>query len=430
MYSSQSYAGEGDTLFYKDDYSIVVDSIIIEGNVQTQDFIILRELTFDVGDVITNELAQYNRERIYSLDIFNEVKLIPFKTKGINFLLISIEESWYIYPLPVLTLKERDWKKISYGLALSIKNFRGRNESITGVLTFGYDPSLSLSYFNPYLIRKLDIYSHFQLGFTDVSNKSKIAERLAGKKFSHKFYYGKIFIGKRFGLYHRLSVSAGFDYVETPFNIEGLSASNTNIDRTIILGISYNYDTRDLVQYASNGILAGANYEFKGMGLNNINYRIAEFEFREYRKLIGGLVGKWRIAARFSNGKVPYYDYSFLGLAERIRGHWDEQMEGNDIVLGSLELDYWILNDFRMNFYWIPLLPKSLLSYRVCFIWELFVDSGTARINGESFALNRFSTGYGTGFSILFLPYLTMRFEFAVNNNLDGQWIFDLGTSF
>src|SRR3972149_7458922 len=160
---------EGDTLFYKGDYSVIIDSIVIKGNVITEEFIILRELTFGIGDTLNIELAEYNRERIYSLDIFNEVKLRPFKTNDQNILLIDIDESWYIYPLPFISLKDRDWSKISYGVAVKIANFRGRNETLKGTLALGYDPSLSFSYVNPNLVHNIDLFTSFQIGFSDVS---------------------------------------------------------------------------------------------------------------------------------------------------------------------------------------------------------------------------------------------------------------------
>jgi outer membrane protein assembly factor BamA len=419
-----------DTLFYKGDYSVIIDSIIIKGNDQTEDFIIERELTVARGDTLNPKLAEYNRERVYSLNIFNEVKLYPFSLNEVNYLLIAIEESWYIYPLPFITLKDRDWSKISYGVAVKIANFRGRNETLRGRLALGYDPSLTFSYFNPNLTRNLDLFSNFEIGLSNVNNRSETAEDLAGEDFEHKFYFAKLTFGKRFGLFHRFAVTAGYDYIETPFFIEGVSASNERIDRTVILGVSYNYDTRDLRQYASNGLFAFASYELKGMGMNDINYRIAYFDYREYRPIISSLILKWRLASRITNGKVPYYDYSYLGLGQRIRGHWNEQQEGNDLFIGSLEMDYWILNDYRLNLYWIPLLPNSLLSYRVGLVWELFVDTGTTRLNGEPLALNQFSTGYGTGVSILLLPYFTMRIEYAVNEQFEGQWIFDINASF
>ena len=113
----------------------------------------------------------------------------------------------------------------------------------------------------------------------------------------YEFYCTKLTFGKRFGLFHRFAVTAGYDYIETPFYFEGVSASNERIDRTVILGASYDYDTRDLRQYASNGLYASANFELKGMGINDINYRIAYFDYREYRSVVNSLVLKWRLAS-------------------------------------------------------------------------------------------------------------------------------------
>lgn len=430
IFNSEVKSQETDTIYFSGNYSVVIDSILIKGNDQTEEFIILRELTFEPGDTLNPVLASYNRERIYSLTIFNEVKLKPFRTGEIDYLLIEIEESWYIYPLPFVNLKDRDWDKISYGMALRVKNFRGRNEDIFAKFSLGYDPSLAIAYSNPNLVHNLDLFTEFQLGYSEVNNRSKIAENLVGADFDYKFYYTKFFLGKRFGLFHRLSLLAGFDYIEAPFYLKGISASNGRIDRTFIIGLYYSYDTRDLRQYATDGILGVASYEYKGIGNSSIDYSIFAFDFREYRKLFGSLVGKWTFAARITSGDVPYYDFSYLGLGQRIRGHWFDQQEGNNLYFASVELNYWILNDKRLNFYWVPILPKSLLSYRVGFIWQLFIDTGVTRFHGEPLTLRNFETGYGTGFSILLLPYFTMRVEYAVNEKFKGQWIFDIGASF
>ena len=428
--SSFVHAMDEDTLFYKGNYSVVIDSIVIEGNDITEDYIILRELTFGIGDTLNPVLADYNRERIYSLNIFNEVRLKPFKYKNINYLLISIEESWYIYPIPYVKLKNRDWEKLSYGMSLRLKNFRGRNETLSGIVELGYDPSFNFYYTNPNLSYQLDLFTSLQFGYSEISNESKIAASLVGTDFKQKLYFGKIIFGKRFGFYHRLSVSAGLDYIETPFYKKGISASDQRIDRTVILGFAYTYDTRDLAQYATNGIFAAIDYEFKGMGINNVDYRISYLDFREYRKIFGDLSGKWRFTARHTNGRVPYYDDSFIGLSERIRGYWNDLKEGNDYYVGSVELNYYILKDYRLNLYFIPLLPNSLLSYRVGLVGELFVDTGTTRFNGEPLTLQQFNTGYGVGLSLLFLPYMITRFEYAFNEIGNSEFIFDLSSSF
>lgn len=429
---SMMMQAQSDTLFYEGEYSIVVDSIFITGNEITEEFIILRELTFGVGDTLNHQLASYNRERIYSLRIFNEVKLIPFLLNEKNILEIFIEESWYIYPVPFVTLKDKDWDKISYGLAVSLLNFRGRNETLSGYFSLGYDPSFGFSYFNPNIAYDQNLNFQTRLGYSTATNKSSQAEQLHGAQFEQKIFTSRVQFGKRFGNYHWIYLRSGFDYIETPFYLQGVNASESNIDRTVVFGASYVYDTRDLTLYASDGIYTQIGFELKGLGINGINYRVADLDFREYRKIIHKFTAKGRISLRHTAGEnVPYYDYSYLGYSDRVRGYFQNgESEGNDRFLGSVEINYPIIEETRINLYWIPLLPKSLLSYRVAIIAALFGDTGVTRNSGDPLMIKNFMTGYGTGISFLLLPYFICRFEFAINDNGQTEWIFDLGASF
>ena len=228
-----------------------------------------------------------------------------------------------IYIIPFVTLRDKDWEKISYGVAVSLKNFRGRNEKLKGVLSLGYDPSFSFSYTNPNLVYEHDLFLFTVLGFNSSTNKSTAAEEMRGESFEHKIYFGRVTFGKRFGLYHRFALKTSYNYVETPFYIKCVNASDDRIDRVVMIGASYTYDTRDLAHYPSSGIYAFVSYEFKGLGINNINYRVGDLDFREYRKFFKKLTAKWRFAIRHTAGStVPYYDYSYLGYSERIRGYF------------------------------------------------------------------------------------------------------------
>ena len=191
------FAGGEDTLFYTGDYNVILDSIEIVGNEITKDFIIQRELTFSKGDTLNPILASYNRERIYSLGIFNDVRLKPYRVNQTDILKIEIEESWYIYPLPFVELKDRDWDKISYGVNVLWKNFRGRNETLRGRFALGYDPSLSFTYNNPNLHYNLSLYHQSQLLFSTSTNRSKTAEALYGSQFEQKIYSGRVSLDRK-----------------------------------------------------------------------------------------------------------------------------------------------------------------------------------------------------------------------------------------
>lgn len=422
---------QADVKMRREFYPFKVDSISIQGNDLTREFIITRELTFEVGDTIDYETAAYNRERIYSLGIFNQVTIEPTKNDTTNILNIIVEESWYIYPIPFVNIKERDWNKLSFGMYLVLKNFRGRNETLSAVAAFGYDPTFGLTYYNPNTIGNENISFFSRLFYSDVSNKSLIAEQLAGQTFEQKVISADIEIGRRFNLFHRFALRFGFNYIESPFYLDGLSASEERIDRVYSLSAAYQYDTRDLAQFPKSGFYFNSSYILKGMGINDINYNVARIDLRSYHQLIEKLHFKMRFTSRFTIGdRVPFYDNSIIGLEDKIRGFFKQKMEGNHSYLTSAELYYPIIEEWQINLDFIPIIPKQLLSYRFALYAQLFADAGAVQIRNTPLRIGDFKSGYGAGLTILILPHYVARIEYAFNELRNSELILDVGISF
>ncbi len=412
-------------------YPFIVDSIKIVGNETTKDFVIFRELTFTIGDTLTNEIAFYNRERVYSLGIFNHVYFVPSVIGGRNILNIEVEESWYIYPIPYAATKQGDLSKLSYGIFLKLKNFRGRNETLTAAFIFGYDPAYSLEYYNPNLLGDQNIFFSSKIGYANISNRSPQAEFLYGQAFTQKFISAQVLFGRRFGLFHKLYVSSGITNVATQDYIPGINASNDRIDNNFNIGVGYEFDTRDLLMFPKDGIYLNLQYFFKGLGIDNINYRSSSIDFREYRKLFGKLISKWRFASRITSGNnVPFYDRPILGLDEKIRGHSSEKFEGDDYYTGAIELYYPIIEELNIDLTFIPVIPDRLLSYRVGFYTQIFAETGVAKFKKDPLAISNFNSGYGLGITLLVLPYQLFRVEVAFNEKMKAEIILDLGISF
>ena len=431
VFSSLNYSQSTDSLFNSELYPFIVDSINLSGNETTEDFIILRELNFSIGDTLTQQNSIYNRERVYSLGIFNHVYFIPTIIDAKRILTIQIEEGWYIYPIPVIQATENDLNKLSYGMYLKLKNFRGRNEDITAYFLLGYDPTFGLNYYNPNIIGKENIFINSGISYSDVTNKSPTAEKINGSNFTQNVAGARFTVGKRFGLFNRLYINSGYTYIETPFYIPGINASNNRIDNLVELGIGFEHDTRDLVQFPKNGIYSSLNYTAKGLGFDDISYGVAGIDFRKYQKVYDGLVGKWRFASRFTFGdNVPYYDYSIIGTGEKIRGHYFEKFEGDDYYLTSVEFYYPIIEELNIDLSFIPIIPDKLLSYRIGFYTQIFAETGLAKYKDDPLAINKFNSGYGLGLTFLILPYSILRVEVAFNEQLKSEFIFDLGVSF
>ena len=405
-----------------------IDSIRIEGNEITKDFVVLRELNFAIGDTVNESILNYNRERVFSLGIFNRVDFNIVNTDGFNELIISVKESWYIYPVPFLNWRENTIAKSSYGVFLLYKNFRGRNETIQALASFGYDPSFRLFYINPLINRKLDLSLGFGIFHQTIKNKSLRAIQLNQSDFDYKSSGVSITLGKRFNTYNNLFTSLGFSYIDVPVYIPGFNASNSKIDRIPWLQFQYILDTRNLKQFSKTGFFGKFEFTHNGFGSNDINYNVFGFDIRQYHPILDDITFKWRVNYRHTFGKIiPLYDYSFLGAGQYIRGHITEDREGNNSLLGSVELSYPIIKEWHFGLK-LPLLPKRLTTARIGLQFNIFGDTGSTYNNGERISINKFDSGWGFGLTILFLPYNAIRFEYAFNEQMKGE--FNIGSGF
>ena len=146
----------------------------------------MRELTFGLGDTVNSKIIEYNSNRVFSLGIFTKVDFIPYRVHHCNYILISVEESWYIYPIPFVNLVDNDWQKVSYGINFLLKNFRGENETLMATAAFGYDPNFMLYYNRPYFIKEQSIYLTIQLSYQNAINKSTNCKRIIRRRFLSK----------------------------------------------------------------------------------------------------------------------------------------------------------------------------------------------------------------------------------------------------
>ncbi len=409
---------------------IKIDSIRITGNSTTKDYIILRELNFKIGDSITPKQINFNKERVFSLGLFSKVEINVFRENNFNIANVHVEESWYIYPLPFLKLRDDRISRASYGIILLYKNFRGRNETLTGYATFGYDPSYMLSYYNPVLITGKKLTFGFGFGYTDIQNRNIVSKQLNGKSFSYNYIFGRISIGYRLNLYNNIQQTTAYEYIDVPQAVAPLTSSSSSIDRILSSTLSYEFDNRDLKQFSSNGTLGYIALIHKGFGLNGISYNILNMDLRHYKLVVGNLSAKVRGLFRHTFGKkVPFYALSLLGDSEYVRGHKFNRREGNNYILSSFEVNYPLVKEWNLRFD-LPLLPTSLTSARIGLYLNGFFDTGTTYYNNESLKIKEFDSGWGFGITLLILPYNAIRFEYAFNEKREGEFIIESGFSF
>ncbi len=420
-----------DTLSIPEYSKVLVDSIALEGNKITKDFIILRELSFSKGDSVDSKILKFNSERVFSLGLFSKVDVFPVRHDSLNIVVISLHESWYIYPYPVFKINNNRLADASYGVNVLYKNFRGRNETIRLIATFGYNPTYLINYFNPYLPFADNLSMNFSLYYSRIGNNSIKARRRYGDYFQNKVIGGELRFGKRLDIFNAVYLNTNFYYLKPPDGYtEGFTASGETEDYIPAAGITYVHNSRDLSQYARGGIFTQVDWLHKGFGLKDVSYNLFRVDFRKYFPLWEKFTLKFRFTGRHTSGHtVPSYDLSFLGFSEIVRGHKDDDREGNNYLLTSLEAVYPIVSEWNFSID-LPLLPKRLTSTRIGIFLSAFGDTGTTFYNNEKLSYNNFDSGWGFGLTFLFLPYNAFRIEYSFNEIREGEWLIGSGFSF
>ncbi len=408
-----------------------VDSVRVEGNNITEEYIITRELTFSKGDSVSASVLEYNRERVFSLGLFNDVRINLETAAAKNVVCIRVEESWYIYPIPFMRFKDKESAKATYGVNFLYKNFRGRDETIRTNLAFGYDPSFSILYNIPVLFNSKSLGIGFLFSYSSFENKTDEGLRLNGGDYSYDGVISRIYLNYRINQFNLLIGIAGFEYYEAPNKkFSTITASNERIDRFPMAGFDYLYDSRDLKQYAAEGAFFNLRFHHKGFGINGINYNILDADLRGYYGITNDLTWKGRIRTKTTIGEnVPLYDYSLLGYEDYIRGTSRRKFNGRTFMLTSMEMSYPIIKEWDMRLK-LPLLPESLTSARIGIQFTIFADAGTAFDSHSDFSYSNFTYGWGFGINVLLLPYNGFRIEYAFDKNMNGEVLIASGFSF
>ena len=114
-----------------------VDTVIVTGNDKTRSYVILDEMALRPGTPITPAAIEYDRNRIYSLGLFNNVDILLDTTTSRTILFVDVHERWYILPVPLIGFRDGDVKKLYAGGGLLHSNFDGRNQKLFGSVVFG-----------------------------------------------------------------------------------------------------------------------------------------------------------------------------------------------------------------------------------------------------------------------------------------------------
>lgn len=421
MVSSVAFGGNADTLSNRVEW---VKAIVLQGNEKTKDYVILREMSVKIGDTLSQGALQQDQNRIYSLRLFNKV-VVSSETDGDSATVyVDVSERWYWFPYPIIGFRYRDFSKIYYGAGFTHQNFRGRNEKLYLSFAFGYDRWVSFHYQDPKLTDDDDIFFGLDGSYGRFPNLN-----VQSSAYEQYYYDTNISLGKRFGLFHTFVGTVGYDIQQVSDPSLGRTLSSSGRDAYAYISLNYTYDSRNIVEYATDGSLVALGINKSGFGESQVNLATYGYDLRKFIPINDD----WSVGLRsFGNftagGLIPIYRHVYYGYGERLRGYFHDILEGEDIMGGNVEFRLAILKPRYLTLSFVPVPEFSVLRYGL--YAGIFADGGKVWYRTQSFPGGDWRSGYGAGLHFL-LPYsLVVRTEYAINNLGKGQFFVDLDASF
>jgi len=433
---------------------VIIDTIVIEGNNRTKDYIIKNEIDISVGDTIYfNDLGrrfENNKNRILGTRLFvsADLNLKELNTEsGISTLLIKVAESWYIYPKIIINLVDRnfnEWyyehnaslKRINYGLGLNHINLSGNRDALELMFQRGVTNKFEIKYSRPFWNKNCKI------GFNlDVFYKFS-------KELPYNTKYNKLVFIKENNkvLSNQFRVTSGFTFRPKIYDTQTINFSyfNSSIDSIILnnynpdffsgrleqkyflFSYSYTRDKRIYQLYPKGGFLLGGTIEKLGLGIyEDINQLNAYFSFEKYlyiKKVISTYI--FRGKYRFFGKESPYFNNKAIGYEENVLSGYDLYViDGKDYAyLKTAQKIKLFENVFDMTKV-VPIKQFNKIPYEIYF--SLNFDIGYVN-NNVNFVENSFNNrilyGYGIGFDfIIYNNLFNINYSF---NHLGEKGIF------
>ncbi len=425
---------------------LVIEKIEFSGNKKTKEYILLAELDFKTGDTISlseiDKRLEKNRLRLFNLQLFHWTKSeVVSCDNGRITILFSVQERWYLWPVPVFNLADRnlsawlnkmDFNRIDYGLYLVQYNFRGRDERLKLYLIHGFNRKYELQYTAPRFRRAsnwgmLAGVSFFQSHFIDYTTRdSKPVTYRNDTEFTNQRRYiqGGISYRKSLQKQNLLLVS---------YNWQQISDSVFLLNPDYLLGqkkrefvdveFSRTHNFRNTFSYPLSGHYAKLTVKQSvpvsggASALTSVNLKYSVYEPLGHNFYYAiGAQAETKFADRF-----VYPDNQGLGYTSFVRGYELYVADGQHYGLLKQGLSYGLLTKKQINlkFFNNPKFSQIPISVYL----NTFLDAGY--VKGDFYRAENKNTSnralYGTGLGIHFVTYYDRVITFEYSINRDGQ---------
>jgi hypothetical protein len=428
---------------------VYIDSIRLQGNEKTRTAIILRELEFAEGDSLPlatlKERLLFNSQRLLNLGLFTVVDIRPEQWSAGNHvqLLIDMTETWYLLPVPVFALVDRNfnvwWKEFNrsllrteYGIDLTHNNLSGSADALKAKMIFGYSNIYEISYLLPPLNPGQTLRLQTAVSYT---RRHELAIRTDANKLvffrDPEVWYLRQFLAFanltwRPGLFRTQTFSLEYRDTRIPDTLAQvmnpdffLNSQNRQRHASIVYKSVWDY--RDIKPFPLHGWLGVVELRQNGL-LPSDNLRLfrcfAEYNYHTPLKgpfyLSAALKGRLSLPRR----QPPYFNNQALGyFGNFVRGYEYYVSDGLDFAVLKTSVHWELLNRTFNLGKWMPFkaFRKIPLKCYLSFNNDAGISNDPYYTAGNPLA-NRPLYGYGLGFDLLAWYNKTVRIEYTRND--------------
>jgi outer membrane protein assembly factor BamA len=421
-----------------------IRSIEVEGNKKTKEYIILRELTFEVGETITLDDFQVklkrSEENLINTSLFHFADIQISETDSLGFdVYVKVTERWYLWPIPEADIDERNfnawWEhksldRISAGFYITQNNSRGRMEQWQITLIAGHNQQFGFAYEFPYINTKKTIgigvnslYSarhEVNIGTADDKQEFfKLHDEYAQRSFRNAIY-----LNHRPNYYFSQLLSLTHQYYNFADSVILLNPNYSFQNNQVLSYLSLYYklklDRRNYKPYPLFGYYLDLELQQDGFGLTapkEFFYTSAKTTMRKYWQHSDrwfsaiGFIGKLS-----SRNEKPVMLQRALGYnREFVRGYEYYVVDGHSFALMKANVKYALIQKRNLKLDIIPTEKFNTIPY--AFYLNLFTDLGyvNSNLNTQSALQNQWLTGFGVGLDFVTYYDWVMRMEFSQN---------------
>ncbi len=420
-----------------------IEKIIILGNKQTKENIILRDLEFKTNDTIKinnwAKIKEKSRLNLLNLFLFNEVEINRNEDNSIT---IKVIERWYIWPIPVVKLADRNFnqwwltkdpKRLIYGIELKHNNIAGKQHQLYLYALGGYTKQFDVLYKIPYWNKALNWGTHISFG---INSNKEIWHKTIGNKVTFfrdndkeiiQRYYANIKIIKRTGInqYHQYylnykNIKVADTVLNYAVNNHYLLDSNSNQQFELGIGYQYTLDKRDFRGFPLSGYYFRINSYLPYFSNQKLALKIENIAtyFKPISKKIFGSIGFY--GRYYSLKYMPYSLAQTLGYArEIIRAYELNVIEGQNYVLFKQEIKYRFFHKkVKVKEIIKPYNQIPIDIYLSFFSDQGYVETNSLHLSKENSYNNSWQIGYGLGINTIAFYDYCLRIEYSVNKHL------------